>query len=104
MVSTFRDIRGDETDGTDNSVEPDINHRGDSQIVNRDRITGDQQPPASDTPTFTPGPDGGDPSECSWLSLSGLVFITHPDSTAWTRTHAWGPYENAERTTLSQHS
>jgi len=104
MVSTFRDIRGDETDGTDNPVETDINPRGGSRIATRDKRTGDQRFPASNTPTLTPRPDGGDPSECSLLSLSEFVFITHPDSTAWTRTHAWGLYGNAERATLSQRS
>jgi len=104
MVSTFGEVRGDEADGTDNSVEPDINDRGGSRIATRDKRTGDQRLPASNTPTLTPRPDGGDPSECSRLSLSEFVFVTHHDSAARTRTHAWGLYRNAERATLLQHS
>ena len=58
-------ISADKVDGTDSTMAPDTNHRGDSRIANQDRRVGDQQLPTQNVSTLTPRQGGGDASECS---------------------------------------
>jgi len=104
VASTFRDLGTDEADGTDKASGPDANHGGGSGIVTQDRRTGDQQVPAPNASTPTPGHKSSDASECGQLSLLEQMFIPRPDSTAATRTRRWGLYASAERAMRSQHS
>jgi len=69
VASTFRDLGTDEADATDKASCPDANHGGGSGIVTQDWRTGDQQVPAPDASTLTPGHKSSDASECGRLSL-----------------------------------
>ena len=60
-----RKVSADKVDGTDSTMAPDTNHRGDSRIANQDRRVGDQQLPTQNVSTLTPRQGGGDASECS---------------------------------------
>ena len=54
-----------ETDGADLTTTPDTNHGGGSRIAKQDGRNENQQFPAPDVSTLTPGHEGGDPSEYS---------------------------------------
>ena len=49
--------------GAERKGDSNINHRGGSVIATQDRRTGDQQHPATNASTTTPGHEGGDASE-----------------------------------------
>jgi hypothetical protein len=55
-----KSLKADETDGTDSTVAPDTNHAGGSQTANQDERIMDQQLPAPNAPTVTPGDEGDD--------------------------------------------
>jgi hypothetical protein len=65
----------------------DINRGEGSRVVNQDRGIEDQQLPAPNASTPTPGHEGGDASECDRLLLLGPTFIPRPDSATRTRTY-----------------
>ena len=60
------DLRADKADGADSTIVPGINHGRRSQVASQDGRVENQQLPAPNTSTPTPGHDGGDlASECS---------------------------------------
>ena len=76
QASFEKDLRADKIDEADSTTAPGTNRGGSSRIANRsqDRRTGDQQLPAQNASTPTPGQSGGDTCECSWPQLSGQTF------------------------------
>ena len=59
------DLQVDEADGIDSTMAPDINRGDGSQTVTQDRRLANQQLPASNPSTSTPGHcEGGNASEC----------------------------------------
>ena len=59
------DLRADKADGADSTMVPGINHGRRSQVASQDGRVEDQQLPAPNTSTLTPGHEGGDSaSEC----------------------------------------
>ena len=72
-----KDLRADKACGIDSTMEPDINHGGDSRIANQDE---NQQLPASNVSVFGSRQGGGNAGECIWLWLPGtiLTFIPVP--------------------------
>ena len=58
-----KDLRVDEADGTDSTTGPDIIHGGGSPMANRDGRIEDQQLPAPNASTLTPGQGTGNPSK-----------------------------------------
>jgi len=61
----------DEIDGTYEAIATGINHGGGSQIATQDTKTRDQQVPALNASTLTPGHDSG---ECTQLLLGLCSF------------------------------
>lgn len=57
---------------------PDTNHGEGSRVANQDRTIEDQQLPAQNAPTLTPGHKGGSASECGRLQLLGLCLFSVP--------------------------
>ena len=60
-----RKISADKAGGADSTMAPGINHGKGSQVTSQDGRVENQQHPAPNTSTLTPGHDGGDStSEC----------------------------------------
>ena len=60
-----RKVSADKVDGTDSTMAPGINRGRGSQVASQDGRVDNQQLPAQNTSTLTPGHDGGDSaSEC----------------------------------------
>ena len=69
-----RQISTDKADETDPTMEPDTSYREGPRIVNQGGRIENQQRPAPNVSTLTPGHGGDDASERTWLQLSGPMF------------------------------
>ena len=100
QASFEKDLRADKIDEADSTTAPDTNRGGSSRIANRrqDRRTGDQQLPAQNASTPTPGQSGGDTCECSWPQIGTDVY-PRLESATRTRSYTWRLRRSAERAT-----